>query len=67
MIRAFGKRFFPGILLKKRTLISWCGRIDAYGKLADFTILSEDLTTIEPLRIQDITVEKTIVGGKCGL
>lgn len=33
------------------------------GKLADFTVLSDDLTTIEPLKIQNISVEKTIVGG----
>ena len=34
------------------------------GKFADFAVLSEDLTTIDPGKIRDITVEKTIVGGK---
>jgi len=34
------------------------------GKLADMTILSDDLTEIEPEKIKDIRVLKTIVGGK---
>lgn len=34
------------------------------GKLADMVVLSEDLLTIEPERILDVQVEKTILGGK---
>lgn len=34
------------------------------GKLADFVILSEDLTRVPPATIGDISVEKTFVGGK---
>jgi predicted amidohydrolase YtcJ len=34
------------------------------GKLADFTVLSEDLLSISPDRIRDVSVEMTIVGGK---
>ena len=34
------------------------------GKLADCVLLSEDPTRCPPERIQDITVEMTIVGGK---
>ena len=34
------------------------------GKLADFVILSEDLTKIPPASIGDISVEKTYLGGK---
>lgn len=34
------------------------------GKLADFIILSEDLTEVPPASIGDISVEKTFVGGK---
>ena len=34
------------------------------GKLADFIILSDDPTKIEPERIKDIKVEMTIVGGR---
>ncbi len=33
------------------------------GKLADMVILSDDLLTIDPERILDVVVEKTIVGG----
>ena len=34
------------------------------GKLADVTVLSEDLTSIDPDAIKDVTVDLTIVGGK---
>ena len=34
------------------------------GKLADMVLLSEDILTIEPAKIRDVKVLKTIVGGK---
>jgi predicted amidohydrolase YtcJ len=34
------------------------------GKLADLVVLGEDPTAIDPFGIKDITVERTIVGGK---
>jgi predicted amidohydrolase YtcJ len=34
------------------------------GKLADMVVLSDDLLTIDPERILDVQVEKTILGGK---
>ncbi len=34
-----------------------------FGKVADMVILSEDILTIDPDRIREIQVEKTIVGG----
>lgn len=34
------------------------------GKLADLVILNEDILSIEPVRIKDVLVETTIVGGK---
>ena len=34
------------------------------GKLADMIVLSDDLLTIDPERILDIVIEKTIVGGR---
>lgn len=34
------------------------------GKLADMILLSDDLLTIEPTKIRDVKVLKTIVGGK---
>lgn len=34
------------------------------GKLADFTVLSENPLKIEPDRIKDVRVEMTVVGGK---
>jgi len=34
------------------------------GKLADFTVLSNDLFAVEPKKIRDVRVEMTIVGGK---
>lgn len=35
------------------------------GKLADFVVLSDDPTAVDPNTIGDISVEKTFVGGKC--
>ena len=34
------------------------------GKLADFVVLSEDIFHIDPVKIETVKVEKTIVGGK---
>ncbi len=34
------------------------------GKLADFTVLSDDLFSVSPDRIRDVSVEMTIVGGR---
>jgi hypothetical protein len=34
------------------------------GKLADMVLLSDDIFTIEPTKIRDVTVFKTYVGGK---
>jgi predicted amidohydrolase YtcJ len=34
------------------------------GKLADMIILSDDIFAIDPVKIRDVTVLKTIVGGK---
>jgi predicted amidohydrolase YtcJ len=34
------------------------------GMLADFVILGEDITTIEPERIRDVKIRRTVVGGK---
>lgn len=34
------------------------------GKLADFAVLSEDITAIDPVRIRDVQVMMTFVGGK---
>jgi len=36
----------------------------AKGKLADFVVLSEDLTTLDPKKIKDVMVLQTFVGGK---
>ncbi|MGH9946657.1 MAG: amidohydrolase [Pyrinomonadaceae bacterium] len=36
----------------------------APGMLADFVILSDDIFTIDPVKIRDVTVLKTIVNGK---
>ena len=33
------------------------------GKLADFVILSDDLTKIDPVKIKDVKVLQTFVGG----
>lgn len=35
------------------------------GKLADFIILSEDITAINPDRLRDVYVEETYLGGRC--
>jgi hypothetical protein len=34
------------------------------GKLADFVVLSDDILTIDPMKIQDVKVLRTVVGGK---
>ena len=34
------------------------------GFLADFAVLSDDIFELEPERIKDVTVERTVVGGK---
>jgi predicted amidohydrolase YtcJ len=34
------------------------------GKLADFVILSDNILTINPVDIEHVTVERTVVGGK---
>jgi predicted amidohydrolase YtcJ len=34
------------------------------GKLGDFVILSEDLTQVDPVRIKDLQVLQTYVGGR---
>ena len=34
------------------------------GKLADMVLLSDDIFTIDPAKIRDVTVIKTVVGGK---
>jgi len=34
------------------------------GKLADLTVLSDDLQKIEPSKIKDVGVEMTILGGE---
>ena len=34
------------------------------GKLADYVVLSDNLITMDPDGIKDVTVVKTIVGGK---
>jgi predicted amidohydrolase YtcJ len=34
------------------------------GKLADMVVLSDDIFTLKPEAIKDVTVEMTIVGGK---
>jgi predicted amidohydrolase YtcJ len=35
------------------------------GKLADFVLLSDDVTTVEPERIGDVGVVATFIGGRC--
>jgi predicted amidohydrolase YtcJ len=34
------------------------------GKLADFVVLSEDILTIDPVKIKDVKVEKTVFDGE---
>ncbi|MCX6135016.1 MAG: amidohydrolase [Ignavibacteriales bacterium] len=36
----------------------------APGKMADFVVLSDDILTIDPVKIETVSVEMTIVGGK---
>lgn len=42
---------------------NWKGTLEP-GKLADFVILSDDIFIIDPPKIRDVTVLKTIVDGK---
>lgn len=42
---------------------NWKGTLEP-GKVADFVILSDDIFTIDPPKIRDVTVLKTIVDGK---
>jgi predicted amidohydrolase YtcJ len=42
---------------------NWKGTLEA-GKVADFVILSDDIFTIDPPKIRDVTVLKTIVDGR---
>jgi predicted amidohydrolase YtcJ len=35
----------------------------APGKLADFVVLGEDIFSIDPVKIADVTVRMTVVGG----
>ena len=34
------------------------------GKLADFVVLDADIFKVDPMKIKDIKVEKTYLGGK---
>jgi predicted amidohydrolase YtcJ len=34
------------------------------GKLADMVVLGEDILTVVPVKIKDITIEMTIIDGK---
>ena len=42
---------------------NWKGTLEP-GKVADFVILSDDIFTIDPVKIRDVTVVKTIVDGR---
>ena len=42
---------------------NWKGTLEP-GKVADFVILSDDIFTIDPVKLRDVTVLKTIVDGK---
>ena len=33
------------------------------GKLADFVVLSDDILSIDPVKIQDVQIDMTILGG----
>lgn len=35
------------------------------GKLADFIVLSDDITTVNPAKLRNVYVEETYLGGKC--
>lgn len=41
----------------------WKGTLEP-GKVADFVILSDDIFTIDPVKIRDVTVVKTVVDGR---
>jgi predicted amidohydrolase YtcJ len=34
------------------------------GKLADYVVLSDDITVIDPVKIRDVKIVKTVVGGR---
>jgi len=42
---------------------NWKGTLEA-GKVADFVILSDDIFLIDPVKIRDVTVLKTVVDGR---
>ena len=42
---------------------AWKGTLEP-GKVADFVILSDDIFTIDPVKIRDVTVVKTVVDGR---
>jgi predicted amidohydrolase YtcJ len=42
---------------------NWKGTLEP-GKLADFVILSDDIFTIDPVKIRDVTVLKTVADGR---
>lgn len=42
---------------------NWKGTLEP-GKVADFVILSDDIFTIDPVKIRDVTVLKTVVDGR---
>ncbi|MEO5857493.1 MAG: amidohydrolase [Pyrinomonadaceae bacterium] len=42
---------------------NWKGTLEP-GKLADFVILSDDIFTIDPVKIRNVTVLKTVMDGK---
>jgi predicted amidohydrolase YtcJ len=42
---------------------NWKGTLEP-GKVADFVILSDDIFTLDPVKIRDVTVLKTVVDGR---
>jgi len=42
---------------------NWKGTLEP-GKLADFVILSDDIFTIDPVKIRNVTVLKTVIDGR---